>query len=433
MALRRLVLLLLSIAVISFLCQSLLWAIAFTGIGIINFKSIKWVTRNGWSPRGYYTLLLIHSLPLFYTKLAPIGLAPLPITGSLAFVLLSLSFLFDLNSGRIEKLPTIFDYLLYVIYFPRFFFGPFDRFNSFIAEARRQFEWSWRRIVTGFFLIASGIFKKLILIAGPAKISSAYFRGELPVSGAVTMAVMYLSTLEVYSLFSGYTDLMRGISLLLGIELPINFRFPLFAKNPQDFWKRWHVSFHLWLRDYVFFRAFNRLRSIFASVFLTFVLMGFTIGYRFESKFIIIGVFCGMVTAIHISLMIPLEKWQLRLQGYSQYIYRLIAHLAVLHFICIGLFLHRVPNANFILETARSLFKFNWQSANQLVIPLVLIFTPIIALDILLYRKNGDESKLTGAEFATAGLIIFVFSAVHFHLYWPISKELFYFLLYRKS
>jgi alginate O-acetyltransferase complex protein AlgI len=41
--------------------------------------------------------------------------------------------------------------------------------------------------------------------------------------------------------------------LLLGIRLPVNFNSPYRALNIADFWRRWHISFSNWLRDYLYF------------------------------------------------------------------------------------------------------------------------------------------------------------------------------------
>ena len=43
-----------------------------------------------------------------------------------------------------------------------------------------------------------------------------------------------------------------GLGRLFGVELPQNFNSPYKAKNPSDFWKRWHITLSLWLRDYLY-------------------------------------------------------------------------------------------------------------------------------------------------------------------------------------
>ena len=42
------------------------------------------------------------------------------------------------------------------------------------------------------------------------------------------------------------------VGLLLGLNLPENFKTPFFATNFSGFWSRWHISFSSWLQDYLF-------------------------------------------------------------------------------------------------------------------------------------------------------------------------------------
>ena len=38
----------------------------------------------------------------------------------------------------------------------------------------------------------------------------------------------------------------------MGFDIMVNFNVPYFAKNPSDFWRRWHISLSTWLRDYLY-------------------------------------------------------------------------------------------------------------------------------------------------------------------------------------
>ena len=43
-----------------------------------------------------------------------------------------------------------------------------------------------------------------------------------------------------------------GLGLMLGFHFPENFNRPYWARNIQDFWRRWHISLSSWLRDYLY-------------------------------------------------------------------------------------------------------------------------------------------------------------------------------------
>jgi alginate O-acetyltransferase complex protein AlgI len=47
-------------------------------------------------------------------------------------------------------------------------------------------------------------------------------------------------------------DLARGTGLLLGFEIPLNFKAPLFMHSMSEFWRRWHLTFSRWIRDYIY-------------------------------------------------------------------------------------------------------------------------------------------------------------------------------------
>src|SRR5687767_12829857 len=40
--------------------------------------------------------------------------------------------------------------------------------------------------------------------------------------------------------------------MVLGFDLPVNFRTPYRSADLQEFWRRWHISLSTWLRDYLY-------------------------------------------------------------------------------------------------------------------------------------------------------------------------------------
>jgi alginate O-acetyltransferase complex protein AlgI len=68
---------------------------------------------------------------------------------------------------------------------------------------------------------------------------------------SIWIGVLYYAV-QLYCDFSGYTDMAIAVAGLLGYEVALNFDFPLLARNVSDFWRRWHISFSSWLRDYLY-------------------------------------------------------------------------------------------------------------------------------------------------------------------------------------
>ena len=70
---------------------------------------------------------------------------------------------------------------------------------------------------------------------------------------------------RLFFIFSGYSDGAIGLSRIMGIRTPENFRYPLLATNLVDFWRRWHISMGVWLRDYIYIPLGGYRNPIFAT------------------------------------------------------------------------------------------------------------------------------------------------------------------------
>ena len=114
------------------------------------------------------------------------------------------------------------------------------------------------------------------------------------------VVALFAYTAEIYLDFSGYTDLARGLSLLLGIELPENFRHPYAARNIGEFWRRWHMTFSRFLRDYVYFPLGGSRRGrvrVYLNLLLTMLVCGLWHGASWG--FVIWGLLHGLALVAH--------------------------------------------------------------------------------------------------------------------------------------
>ncbi len=78
------------------------------------------------------------------------------------------------------------------------------------------------------------------------------FDNPMQYSPVAILLAVYGYTLQLFFDFSGYSDLVIGLGLLLGFQLPQNFDAPLFARNLNEFWSRWHMTLSTWIRDYIY-------------------------------------------------------------------------------------------------------------------------------------------------------------------------------------
>ena len=109
------------------------------------------------------------------------------------------------------------------------------------------------RSATGSGSILWGFFKKIFVADNLAHVADAVFNqtGSARRPGRCSSA-SYAFAFQIYGDFSGYSDIARGTSLLMGIELNLNFRFPYFVRTAAEFWRHWHISLSTWLRDYLY-------------------------------------------------------------------------------------------------------------------------------------------------------------------------------------
>jgi alginate O-acetyltransferase complex protein AlgI len=180
-------------------------------------------------------------------------MAPFLPLGISFFVFHAISLMGDVYRRKLRGPLKMLDALLYVAFFPQLIAGPILRASRFIPQLRRRRNPARIHVNRAFLLILSGLFKKVIVsntlatrLVEPVFAAPASFH-----AGDVLLAI-YGYAAEIYCDFSGYTDIAIGCALLLGYHFPRNFNAPYTATNPQDFWRRWHISLSTWLRDYLY-------------------------------------------------------------------------------------------------------------------------------------------------------------------------------------
>lgn len=185
---------------------------------------------------------------------APLGIA-LPLAISF-FTFQQIMFLADCrDTGR--PAPDLLRYTAFVAFFPHLIAGPLVRPRDIIPQLADPALAVPRAadIIAGLTLFLLGLAKKLVLadlFGGFADTGfDAAARGE-----PLTLLEAWLATLayalQIYFDFSAYSDMATGLARMIGVRFPLNFDSPYQARNIAEFWRRWHITLGLFLRDHVY-------------------------------------------------------------------------------------------------------------------------------------------------------------------------------------
>lgn len=178
------------------------------------------------------------------------------------YILEGISYLIDVFRKHITPSTNWIDFALYLAYFPKLISGPIERARTFLPQLSEERSIGDEVITHSFLLIVDGLIRTVVL-GGILTIMmpNSVFRFPAEFSAPDLLFWITVFGFIIYNQFAGYTNIVRGISGLFGIELSRNFSYPFLSRDFSEFWTRWHISLSQWLRDYVFMplsRAFLR-------------------------------------------------------------------------------------------------------------------------------------------------------------------------------
>ena len=211
-----------------------------------------------------------------------------------------LSYIVDIQRGKIGPTRDIVVFATYVAFFPCILAGPIDRPATLIPQLQSKRSFDYTLAVNGMRQILWGLFKKVVIADNCAIFVDNVFGGhyyQMQTSSSLILASI-LFTFQLYADFSGYSDMAIGIAKVLGFRITKNFNYPFFAQNIADYWRRWHISLTSWLTDYVFMPLNIRWRDrgnwgTITAVIITFILIGMWHGDSWT--FALFGLYHGLL------------------------------------------------------------------------------------------------------------------------------------------
>ena len=164
----------------------------------------------------------------------------------------TISYVVDVYKGKIQPVDDYIEYLFFLSYFPCLVAGPIVRASEFMPQLQRNKPATRDMIYGGLFLVMLGIMKKAIFADYIAQYNNIAFGNPGGYTGFELLMAVLGFTMQIYCDFSGYSDMAIGLGSIMGFNLGINFDYPYRSLNVTEFWRRWHISLSLWLRDYVY-------------------------------------------------------------------------------------------------------------------------------------------------------------------------------------
>jgi D-alanyl-lipoteichoic acid acyltransferase DltB (MBOAT superfamily) len=232
---------------------------------------------------------------------APVGLSFYTFTG--------IAYLVDLSRGRGIKANTWLDFFLFNGFFPKLLAGPICRSHELLPQIHAPAPAGVPDLSRVAALILSGLVKKVVLgTLVDTHLVSAIFDTPENFSSPALWVGMLGYALLLYWDFSGYTDLARGLALLLGFNLPENFNHPYVSTDISDFWRRWHMSLSFWLRDYLFMPLGGlHVKKRWSALVLSMTIAGLWHGANWT--YVAWGFYHGLLLVFHHGLRFYKLKW----------------------------------------------------------------------------------------------------------------------------
>ncbi|MDB6137760.1 MAG: alginate O-acetyltransferase, partial [Verrucomicrobiaceae bacterium] len=244
----------------------------------------------------------------------------------------SMSYIIEVYRGRQKAERHLGYYGLYVMYFPQLVAGPIERPQNLLHQLRDPAPLSDSLLSGGFRLLLLGFFKKLVIADRLAPLLQPVFSNPHSAEGGALVLATMLFSIQIYCDFSGYTDIARGTSRLMGIDLMRNFNAPYLASSVRDFWRRWHISLSTWFREYLFLplggsRVSHR-HFYYTNLIIVFGLSGLWHGAA--GHYLVWGLF-------HAGYMIFSDATSLLRQGIARCMHQVVADGSALTKLVVGL------------------------------------------------------------------------------------------------
>jgi alginate O-acetyltransferase complex protein AlgI len=360
-------------------------------LGILaGFKYFDFFSTNVADVMGW---LGLRADPVTLEVILPVGIS--------FYTFQTIAYVFAVYRRQIDAERDLVTFAAFVAWFPQLVAGPIERPTTLLPQIRRRRQRPGpERIESGALLILRGLFKKVVIADGVATYVNTVFNASARFGWTTLVVATVGFAVQVYGDFSGYSDIARGASRLLGVELRRNFEQPFLSRSMREFWQRWHTSLGWWFTEHVGRPLAGVIREPWrgtVDVLIIFMLIGLWHGPRWG--FVFWGLFNGVLVVIWRRRPVPRERHPMKLRAAD-----LPAIVTTFAIVCVGVVFFRAPSlreAFTIIGRIVTLDPGAPGPAGAILVPVMLILTLILDLDERRRRIAGIERTRTRARLGT--------------------------------
>jgi len=347
-----------------------------------------------------------HIDPFTLNVILPIGIS--------FYTFMTVSYVIDVYRREIQPTTHFFDFALFVAYFPHLVAGPILRASLLLPQIERPRTIRREQIVGGLWLIGWGCFQKMFVADNLAQLVDSVFGPSVSPGGGDVLVALWAFAFQIYGDFAGYSNIARGVSKLMGIELNVNFLFPYFVASPQAFWRNWHISLSTWLRDYLYISlGGNRYGAwkTYRNLLITMALGGLWHGAAWT--FVLWGIYQGLVLIAGRLISSGSARAGVVIRP-GLNLPRILLTLLMFHVTCYGWLIFRAQSVPQLLTFTHQLFtnlRFTITTIDSLLIPTLQILTPLLLVHAYQAWKGSESAPLAWPlvpRYALYGAVFFL-------------------------
>jgi len=311
------------------------------------------------------------------------------------FTLQGIGYLINVKMGWEKPEKKLFNFILYIIFYPKFLSGPIERSNHFLPQLTNNNPFNEQQVTKGLKIALLGFFKKVVIANQLGMLVTGLYT-DLSFSSTGTLwIILLIQPLYLYFDFSGYTDIAVGLAKTFGIDLLQNFNKPFLSENVTTFWKRFHMSLSFWFNDYIFKQVSFRYRKLgkyaaVLAIFATFTLFGIWHGAGWN--FMVLG----FIQALAINFEFFTKKIR------SNFFYKmpdfwrlLLSRLITYVFFGFSLILFFSPNLSSAINFYDGLFLYRNVGTTQLLLNTEIMACVLAVIFLLFEYINQDHKELS--------------------------------------